>query len=86
MKLTMSPTVSAFAFAALGLFAAFGIALFAPSPSSQRPDVERTVFIVLPLVGTAIGWLIAYLADPNDSKETKRPPAVRLPDQQHDAA
>lgn len=87
MKPSLSTTVSALAFAALGLLAAFGIALFAPTPSSQRPDFERTAFIVLPLAGTALGWLIAYLAAPFDNKETKRPTTVRIPnDPQSDAA
>lgn len=87
MKPSLSTIVSAFAFAALGLLAAYGIALFAPTPSSQRPDFERTMFIVLPLAGTAIGWFIAYLAAPFDNPEKKSPTTVRIPnDQQSDAA
>ena len=69
MKPTLSITVSAFAFAALGLLAALGIAVYAPTPSSQRPDFERTMFVVLPLAGAAIGWFIGYLAAPFDNKE-----------------
>ena len=87
MKARLSTTVSAFAFATLGLLAAFGIAMFAPTPSSQRPDFERTMFIFLPLAGAAIGWFITYLATPFDNEQSKPPSAVRITnDQQHDAA
>ncbi|MEZ6057488.1 MAG: hypothetical protein R3C01_12370 [Planctomycetaceae bacterium] len=87
MKALLSTTVSAFAFATLGLIAAFGIAMFAPTPPSQRPDFERTMFIVLPLAGSAIGWFIAYLATPFDNEQSKPPTAVRISkDQQHNAA
>lgn len=86
MKPSLSTSLSAFAFAALCLLAAYGIALFAPTPSPQ-PDVERTMFIVLPLAGTAIGWFIAYLAAPFDNKEKKSPTSVRIPiDQLSDVA
>lgn len=86
MKTNLSTAISAFAFAALGLLAAYGIGLFAPTPSSQRPDFERTMFIVLPLAGTAIGWFIAYLGVPSDDIERKGPTTVRIPNDQHSDA
>ena len=51
-------------FAMIGLLAAFGIAIFAPTPPTQRPDFERTMFVVLPLCGAALGWFIGFLATP----------------------
>ena len=87
MKSALTTIVSAFAFAALGLIAAFGIAFYAPTPSSQLPDFERTMFVILPLAGAAIGWFIAYLAAPFDNKENSRETSVRSSnDQRHNAA
>lgn len=71
MKPTLSTTASALAFGTLGLLAALGIAVFAPTPPSQRPDFERTMFVILPFAGIAVGWLIAYLAAPFDNAEAK---------------
>lgn len=68
MKPTLSTTVTAFAFGVLGLLAAFGIAIFAPTPPSQRPDFERSMFVILPFAGIVVGWFIAYLAAPFDNK------------------
>ena len=71
MKPTLSTTVSALAFGTLGLLAAIGIAVFAPTPPSERPDFERSMFVILPFAGMAVGWFIAYLAAPFENKETK---------------
>ena len=68
MKPTIITIVSAFAFAALGLIAAFGIAVFAPAPSMRRLEM----FVFLPPAGAAIGWFIAYLAIPFDNKHNSR--------------
>ena len=84
MKPRLSTTISAFAFAAIGLLAAFGIAVYAPTPPSQRPDFERTAFIILPLAGAAIGWFIAYLAEPFSNKEKQDQSSARSSsDQEH---
>lgn len=56
--------ISAFAFSFIGLLAAWGIGVCAPTPPSRRPDFERTMFILLPLGGAAVGWFIGYLATP----------------------
>ena len=77
MKPTLSTTVSALAFGTLGLLAAIGIAVFAPTPPIQRPDFERSMFIILPFAGMAVGWFIAYLAAPFENKETKDQSAAR---------
>jgi len=69
MRPKLSTTLSAFAFAMIGLMAAFGIAFFAPTPPTHRPDFERAMFIILPLVGTAIGWFLAYLELPLPSEQ-----------------
>jgi len=82
MKTTPSTTVTALAFAALGLLVAFGIAVFAPTPPSQQPNFERLMFIILPLAGIAIGWFIAYLAAPIDNNEKNEHSPARSPSDQ----
>ena len=86
MKSTLIPILSAFAFAALGLIAAFGIAFYAPTPPSQRPDFERSMFVILPLAGAAIGWFIAYIAAPFDTKENSRQTSVGSSDEKQQNA
>ena len=77
MKPTLSTTVSALAFGTLGLLAAIGIAVFAPTPPTERPDFERSMFVILPFAGMAVGWFIAYLAAPFENRETKDQSSAR---------
>ncbi len=77
MKPVVITIVSAFAFATLGVMAAFGIAMYAPTPPTQRPDFERTMFILLPLAGSLVGWLTAYFALPYRSPTDANRSSVR---------
>lgn len=81
MKPTLSTTVSALAFGTLGLLAAIGIAVFAPTPPTERPDFERSMFVILPFAGMAVGWFIAYLAAPFENKEAKDQSPTRSPNE-----
>lgn len=56
------PFVGMIAFAALGLVAAVATAYFAPTPPEQRPDFERTMFVLLPAAGAWLGWLLVRAA------------------------
>ena len=69
-KLTLA--ISAFAFAALELAAAFGIAYFAPTPQSQSPDFERLMFILLPIGGAGLGSFLFFLGTPLPKNVTVR--------------
>lgn len=81
MKPAVITIISAFAFAALGVMAAFGIAMYAPTPPTERPDFERTMFILLPLAGSVIGWLTAYFALPYRHPAGVSRSSVRLADE-----
>lgn len=52
---------ASFLFALIGVLAAWGTAACAPSQPFQRPDFERTMFILAPIVGAIVGWLGGYL-------------------------
>lgn len=64
MKPMLLAVLPAFLFAVVGLLAAWGIAAYAPTPPTQRPDFERTMFILLPIGGAALGWFLGFLATP----------------------
>jgi hypothetical protein len=72
MKTTWITILTSFAFSAIGLITAVCIAVYAPTPPTNRPDFERTMFILLPFSGAAVGWLIAYLATPLDSPDRRK--------------
>lgn len=68
MKHSLTIILTAVTFSALGLAAAFGIAIYAPTPPGQVPVFERVMFALLPFAGATIGWFIGYLATPFDRK------------------
>lgn len=61
MKSALLPIVAGAIFCALGLGAAIGMALCCPTPSSHRPDFERTMFVVLPSCGAIFGALLGLV-------------------------
>lgn len=60
---------SALVLSLIGLLAAWGIGICAPTTAGQRPDFERVMFILLPTGGAVLGWFLGYLATPFRSEQ-----------------
>lgn len=56
--------ICSIAFSVIGLLAAWGIGICAPTPGNSRPDFERAMFILLPVGGAVAGWFVGYFAMP----------------------